>query len=124
MVNKRIPDFQQEESYTPQNDKEAFLVKAITIMASEGDAVNFLRDLMTESEIEEFSNRLEIARLLKQGVSYAKVAKQVGVSTTTVTRVAHWLFKGCGGYQMVLNKLGADYFEQRTEEIIVKKGKK
>ncbi|MBI4008795.1 helix-turn-helix domain-containing protein [Candidatus Roizmanbacteria bacterium] len=56
-------------------------------------------------EIEELANRLEIARLLLKGGSYQRIAKQTGVSTTTVTRVAHWLFKGCGGYQKVLKLL-------------------
>jgi len=59
---------------------------------------------MTPVEIEEFANRLEIARFLMMGESYLNIAKNTGVSTTTVTRVAHWLFKGCGGYQKVLTK--------------------
>jgi TrpR-related protein YerC/YecD len=109
------------KTYTPKNAREERLMKAMTILSSDHDTAQFLRDIMTESEIEEFSNRLEIAVLLKQGMSYQKIADQVGTSTTTVTRVAQWLFKGCGGYAQVLEKLGADYFEQRTEEILIEK---
>jgi TrpR-related protein YerC/YecD len=70
------------------------------------EAAMLVRDMMTPAEISEFSNRLEIARLLKNGEkSYLEIAKEVGTSTTTVTRVAHWLFRGCGGYWTVLKRL-------------------
>jgi uncharacterized protein YerC len=44
-----------------------------------------------------------MARLLKRGWSYKRIAKEMNVSTTTVTRVAHWLFRGCGGYEKALH---------------------
>lgn len=62
-----------------------------------------LRDIATLSELQAFSERLEVARLLSQGLSYRKVAAQTGASTTTVTRVAHFLENGEGGYRKVLN---------------------
>ncbi len=97
--------FSKTESYRPRNKKEENLVKALTMIKNNQDMANFLRDLMTLPEIEEFANRLEIARLLLKGESYQAIAKQVGVSTTTVTRTAHWLFNGCGGYWKVFQKL-------------------
>lgn len=97
--------FQSNESYSPRNQKEKKLMKAFTKLNNEKEVTNFLRDLLTLPEIEELANRLEIARLLLKGGSYKRIAKQSGVSTTTVTRVAHWLFKGCGGYFNVLKRL-------------------
>src|SRR3989338_2539019 len=94
--------FTKTENYTPRNKKEKALIYSLFSLKSDTDMANFIRDLMTLPEIEEFANRLEIARLLLQGGSYEMIAKSAGVSTTTVTRVAHWLFKGCGGYQKVL----------------------
>ena len=90
------------QSYKPKNEKEIFLAKAFLKLKNEQDVANFLRDILTIKEIEEFSNRLEMARLLKQGMSYKSISKKLKVSTTTVTRTAHWLFRGCGGYQKVL----------------------
>jgi uncharacterized protein YerC len=37
-------------------------------------------------------------------VPYAEVAKRVRGSTATVTRVAHWLRHGEGGYRLVLDR--------------------
>lgn len=79
------------------------LAKAFASFDNQKDIANFLRDLMTLSEIEEFENRLKIAKLLlKKNKSYLEIAKEIGTSTTTVTRVAHWLFNGQGGYQKLL----------------------
>lgn len=79
------------------------LSKAFASLNNEKDIANFLRDLMTLAEIQEFENRLKIAKLLlKKNKSYIEIAKEVGTSTTTVTRVAHWLFNGCDGYNKVL----------------------
>ncbi|OGK39691.1 hypothetical protein A3F34_02965 [Candidatus Roizmanbacteria bacterium RIFCSPHIGHO2_12_FULL_44_10] len=80
------------------------MVSALVSLRSETDMSAFMRDLMTLPEIEEFSNRLEIARLLLEGHSYEMIAKKAEVSTTTVTRVAHWLFKGSGGYWKALKR--------------------
>ena len=90
------------QNYKPKNDRERFLIKSFLKLKTEQEVANFLRDLLTIKEIEEFANRLEMARLLKQGMSYKAIAKKLQVSTTTVTRVAHWLFRGCGGYEKVL----------------------
>ena len=95
---------QKTEFYRPKNTKEKLLVDAFLKLKTQQDMADFLRDLLTLPEIEEFANRLEIARLLLKRGSYKRIAKQTGVSTTTVTRVAHWLFKGCGGYQKVFKK--------------------
>lgn len=90
------------QSYKPKNEKERALASAFLKLKTEKEVANFLRDLLTIKEMEEFANRLEMAKLLKQGLSYKVIAKKLRVSTTTVTRTAHWLFHGCGGYEKVL----------------------
>ena len=90
------------QNYKPKNDREKFLAKAFLKLKTEQESLNFLRDILTIKEVEEFANRLEMARLLKSGMSYKAIAKKLKVSTTTVTRTAHWLFRGCGGYEKVL----------------------
>jgi len=62
----------------------------------------FLRDLLTQPEIKEFSNRLEVARLLDSGMSQREVSALTGVSIATVTRVNQWLKRGNNGYNEVL----------------------
>lgn len=99
-----MKDFKSTEKYTPRTDRERNLVEVFAKLESKQQAAAFLRDLLTPAEIEEFANRLEIARLLLKDYSYLDIAHKVGVSTTTVTRVAHWLYRGCGGYWKALKK--------------------
>lgn len=78
-------------------------VSAVKACKTEQDLENFFRDVATLSELQAFGERLEVARLLSQGLSYRQVAAQTGASTTTVTRVAHFLENGEGGYRTVLH---------------------
>lgn len=96
--------YRTSQHYTPQNAKEKFLVKTLADVTTKQEVAAFLRDLLTMTEIEEFANRLEIARLLFNGHSYQEVADKTNVSTTTVTRVAQWLFNGAGGYLRALQR--------------------
>lgn len=93
------------EIYKPKNEGERMLMKAIASIKSEDEASALLRDMLTPAEIAEFANRLTIAQLLTKGLPYLEIAKQVGTSTTTVTRVAHWLNNGCGGYRLALKRI-------------------
>ena len=64
--------------------------------------LNFLRDLCTLEELEELSARWEAAQLIAKKMPYREVAEKTGLSTTTVTRIAHWLHHGEGGYATAL----------------------
>ena len=79
------------------------LCSAMKSCKTEEELANFLRDVGTLSELQAWGERLEVARLLAKGLSYRTVAAQTGASTTTVTRVAHFLENGEGGYRKVLN---------------------
>jgi len=65
----------------------------------------FLRDLCTLGELEAMAHRWKVARLVHRGVPYTEIAEQIGVSTATVTRVAHWLNHGEGGYRIAIDKV-------------------
>lgn len=104
-MKKQMPQFQKSETFKPRNEKEKRMLKVFSSLKNESDAADFLRDLLTLAEMEEFANRLEIVRLLIKGYSYQKIAGLTKTSTTTVTRVAHWLLRGCGGYQRIIDIL-------------------
>jgi len=83
------------------------LCDALLTLATRDEVADFLRDACTIGELEALSHRLAAARLVDAGLPYAEVAGRLGASTTTVTRVAHWLRHGTGGYRRVLDRLGA-----------------
>ncbi|MBY0539534.1 hypothetical protein K2P56_03835 [Patescibacteria group bacterium] len=81
------------------------LYDALLSLKTREESAAFLRDLCTVSELEALSERLAIAERVSKDESYLSIASDLGASTTTVTRVAHWLNHGMGGYRAVLNRL-------------------
>ena len=55
---------------------------------------------------EAMAERFQVAKKVKGEESYREISKQTGSSTATITRVAHWLHHGMGGYSLVLKRLG------------------
>jgi TrpR-related protein YerC/YecD len=83
------------------------LSQAILALQSREEVDRFLRDLCTIAELEAMAHRWAVARLLDVGLPYTEVARKTGASTTTVTRVAHWLRHGEGGYRLALDRIKA-----------------
>jgi TrpR-related protein YerC/YecD len=80
------------------------LCDALLALRTRDEAAAFMRDVCSLHELEVLSHRWHAARLLDEGVPYAEVARRVRGSTATVTRVAHWLRHGEGGYRLVLDR--------------------
>jgi TrpR-related protein YerC/YecD len=85
--------------------KNKQFVEAILTLKNNDEAERFLRDLMTESEIKEFANRLEAASLLSRDVQYNAIIESTGLSSTTIARIAKWLKGSLGGYRLILSRL-------------------
>lgn len=81
------------------------LYEALLSLKTKDECAAFMRDLCTVGELEALSERLAIAERVFKDESYLSIAGDLGASTTTVTRVAHWLNHGMGGYRAVLNRL-------------------
>jgi TrpR-related protein YerC/YecD len=86
------------------NDKNK-LYQAILALRNEHECKRFLRDLLTEPEINEFTNRWKVARMLNQKIQYEKIAKNTGMSSTTIARISKWLNNGMGGYKLILKRI-------------------
>ncbi|MFA5318468.1 MAG: YerC/YecD family TrpR-related protein [Patescibacteria group bacterium] len=81
------------------------LISAILALKDEKEAKRFLRDLLTEAELEEFSKRWQAAQMLDEKMPYTQIIKKTGLSSTTVARISKWLKNGKGGYKLMLNRL-------------------
>jgi len=83
------------------------LFDAVKTLRSRAEVEHFLRDLCTLSELEAMAHRWQVARLLQEGRPYLEISELTGASTTTVTRVAHWLRHGEGGYALALDRMSS-----------------
>lgn len=93
------------------------LIKAILALKTTAEAEQFLRDLLTAGEIEEFAKRFKAAELLAANVPYSAIEKKTGFSSTTVARVSKWLNNGCNGYKLIINRLHHHNSNQLRKEL-------
>jgi TrpR family trp operon transcriptional repressor len=61
----------------------------------------FLNDLLTPVEYRELSTRLEIVRLLNEGMPHKTIAKNLKVGVATVTRGSKALAESRGGFTLL-----------------------
>lgn len=81
------------------------LLNTIMNMDSLNDCYEFFEDLCTIKELQDMAQRFETAIRLHEGQSYSTIAKEVGISTATISRVNRCLNYGDGGYKKAINKL-------------------
>lgn len=84
------------------------LCSALASCENAEQVANLLRDIGSLSELQAWSERLEVAKQLSQGITYREVAKHTGASTTTVTRVARSMENGTGAYVDYLKMMGGN----------------
>lgn len=82
------------------------LFEGVLKLKNTKECKQFFRDLCTIAELEAMAERFQVAKKVKGEESYREISKQTGSSTATITRVAHWLHHGMGGYGLVLKRLG------------------
>src|SRR3954471_12571102 len=94
-----------EPSHPWQNQEITELCDAVASLRNADEVGRFLRDLCTLSELEAMAHRWQVARLLEEGLPYLEISRRTHASTTTVTRVAHWLRHGEDGYRLLLDRM-------------------
>jgi len=81
------------------------LVQAMLALETEEECRAFLEDLMTGREIQDCSQRILVARLLRERLVYSRIAEITGASSATISRVNRCCTYGAGGYRTVLDRL-------------------
>ena len=81
------------------------LCEAILSLQTKEECAAFLEDICTIKEIQDISQRLEVARMLSQGINYTTICKETGASTATISRVSKCYAYGTGGYRTVIERM-------------------
>ncbi|MGM0876035.1 MAG: YerC/YecD family TrpR-related protein [Bacillota bacterium] len=69
------------------------------------ECYRFFDDLCTVNEIQSLAQRLEVARMLREGFTYHKIETETGASTATISRVKRCLNYGNDAYTMALERV-------------------
>ncbi|GGD22345.1 MULTISPECIES: YerC/YecD family TrpR-related protein [Pontibacillus] len=81
------------------------LFKAILTMESVEECYKLFDDLATMNEVQSLAQRLEVARMLREGFTYHKIENDTGASTATISRVKRSLNYGNDAYAMALDRI-------------------
>ncbi|MFB4214013.1 YerC/YecD family TrpR-related protein [Shouchella sp. JSM 1781072] len=91
------------------------LFQAILSLKDVEEAYEFFDDLCTINEIQSLAQRLEVARMLRDGYTYHKIETETGASTATISRVKRCLNYGNDGYRLTLDRIDAQELEKTQD---------
>ena len=87
--------------HTPEVER---FYQAILDLKTAEDCAAFFEDICTIKEMQDISQRLEVAFMLHEGKNYQEISRATGASTATISRVKKCLVYGSGGYRAALNR--------------------
>lgn len=93
---------------------------AITLIEDRGEAIAFLKDLLTPTEVRMLAKRLQIADMLAKGYKYEDIKTHVRVTVQTISHVNNKLNYGDDGLIRILQKL--EKIDQTRQDRLEGKG--
>ena len=91
--------------YKVQNEQIDNLFKAVLELDSIEECYRFFDDLCTINEIEAFGQRLMVAKMLHNKMTYQEIEKETGISAATISKISKSYMYGPKGYKMIIEKL-------------------
>ena len=76
----------------------------ISLLKNRDEVKNFLKDLLTLSEVVMISRRIQVAKMLMDGHKYEEIRKKMRIGVSTITQVDRWLNNGFGGYKVIVRR--------------------
>lgn len=81
------------------------LFEAILEIRDVSECYMFFEDICTVTELNSIAQRLEVAKMLKNGFRYHQIIEETGASTATISRVNKCLNYGADGYNIILDRI-------------------
>lgn len=88
-----------------RNDLVDQFFQAVLSLEDIDECYRFFEDICTVNEIKSISQRLEVAKMLREKRTYHEIAERTHASTATISRVNRALIYGADGYKSILSKL-------------------
>ena len=82
-----------------------FLFNAVLQLKSIEECYDFFEDLCTVTELKALSQRIVVAKMLRENRVYSDIVEETGASTATISRVNRSLRYGNDGYDEVFKRL-------------------
>ena len=84
-----------------------YLFDAVLSLKSKEECYLFFEDICTINELLSLSQRLEVAKMLREQKTYLDIAEKTGASTATISRVNRSLNYENDGYDLVFDRISS-----------------
>ena len=91
-----------------KNPETESLFRAILSLETLEECYRFFDDICTINEIKSIAQRLQVAKMLRDGATFNTIAEETGASTATISRVNRCLKYCSDGYNIVLSRIKDD----------------
>ena len=81
------------------------LFNAILELRSYDECADFFDDLCTVTELKSISQRIRVAKMLRDKCVYSDIVAETGASTATISRVNRSLQYGSNGYEVLFQRI-------------------
>lgn len=88
-----------------KDDNVDFLFEAILNLRTLEECYDFFEDLCTVPELKALSQRIVVAKMLRDKKVYSDIVSATGASTATISRVNRSLQYGCNGYEEIFKRM-------------------
>lgn len=85
-----------------------FFFEALLNLKTVDECYDFFEDLCTVNELKSISQRIVVAKMLREKKVYSEIVDETGASTATVSRVNRSLQYGCGGYDLIFDRMNGE----------------
>ncbi|RKD23683.1 Trp operon repressor family [Caminicella sporogenes DSM 14501] len=92
------------------------LFEAILLLRNREECYRFFEDICTIKELQSISQRLQVAKLLRENKTYHEIEDITGASTATISRVNRCIHYGADGYNIILDRLEKIKKEKNKDE--------
>ena len=93
-----------------------YLFKAILKLNTVDECYDFFEDLCTVTEIKALSQRIAVAKMLRQKMVYSDIVAATGASTATISRVNRSLNYGMGAYRIIFDRMKEEEQKQKEQQ--------
>ena len=87
-----------------EDDNIKFLIEAVLELRNLEEGYDFFEDLCTMTELKSMSQRIVVAKMLRDKRVYSEIVKETGASTATISRVNRTLQSGRDGYSIIFDR--------------------
>lgn len=81
------------------------LFDAILSLENREECYRLFDDLATMNEVQSLGQRLQVAKMLREGATYSAIEEDTNASTATISRVRRCIDYGSEGYELVLDRI-------------------